>query len=186
MPRSGREARARLEQAALELYLERGFEAVTTAEIAARAGVTERTYFRHFPDKREVLFEGERRLTGWVTAALATVPDDVPPWPAMRRAIDLIVPSLEESGSAGNRLAAIVATTPALRERAAAKEANLVSLVAGLLVERGADADEADLVALTEWGLLAHAIRTWRASPGTALKRHVDRGFALLVVLVGG
>ena len=185
MPRSGKEARARLEQAALDLYLERGFDAVTTAEIAARAGVTERTYFRHFADKREVLFEGERRLTGWVTDALATVPADVPPWPALRRAIDLIVPSLEESGRAGTRLAAIVATTPALRERAAAKEANLVALVARLLVERGAAADEADLVALTEWGVLAHAIRTWRADPGSPLQRHVDRGFALLGGLVG-
>jgi AcrR family transcriptional regulator len=58
MPRSGREARARLLQAAIDLYLERGFDAVTATEIAERAGVTERTYFRHFADKREVLFEG--------------------------------------------------------------------------------------------------------------------------------
>ncbi|HEY0534347.1 MAG TPA: helix-turn-helix domain-containing protein, partial [Actinoplanes sp.] len=56
MPRSGREARARLLQAAIDLYLERGFDAVTATEIAERAGVTERTYFRHFADKREVLF----------------------------------------------------------------------------------------------------------------------------------
>jgi hypothetical protein len=51
-------ARGRLEQAALALYGERGFENTTVAEIAARAGLTERTFFRHFADKREVLFAG--------------------------------------------------------------------------------------------------------------------------------
>ncbi|MFG2395727.1 TetR/AcrR family transcriptional regulator [Streptomyces lydicus] len=62
MPRSGAEARRRLQQAALELYRERGFDQTTTAEIAARAGVNEGTFFRHFPDKREVLFDGEADL----------------------------------------------------------------------------------------------------------------------------
>ena len=59
----GAERAGRLEQAALELYTERGFEQTTVAEIAARAGLTERTFFRHFADKREVLFGGaqERR-----------------------------------------------------------------------------------------------------------------------------
>ena len=52
----GAERRGRLEQAALELYVERGFEQTTVAEIAQRAGLTERTFFRHFADKREVLF----------------------------------------------------------------------------------------------------------------------------------
>ena len=261
MPRSGKEARARLEQAALELYLERGFDAsraldlIESQRITTTMGVPANYLFiaqePRFPDadlsslrlavvggapmpvplldtwaargvdivqgyglteaapnvlclppedarrkagwagkpypyvRCDLSAEGERRLTGWVTGALAAVPDDVPPWPALRRAIDLVVPHLEESGRAGTRLAAIVAATPALRERAAAKEANLVALVARLLVERGAGADEADLVALTEWGVLAHAIRTWRADPGSPLQRHVDRGFALLGGLVG-
>ena len=51
-------ARGRLEKAALELFRERGFDQTTTAEIAERAGLTERTFFRHFADKREVLFGG--------------------------------------------------------------------------------------------------------------------------------
>ena len=109
----------------VELFLERGFDAVTAAEIAARAGVTERTYFRHFPDKREVLFDGERSLTEWVTEALASVPADVPLWPAIRRTVDLIVPRLEANRPDSDRLAAIVAATPALRERAVSKEARL-------------------------------------------------------------
>src|ERR1700712_137574 len=70
MPRSGVEARIRLREAALELYLENGYDATTTAQIAERAGVTERTYFRHFADKREVLFDGTTRLTDVMVAAI--------------------------------------------------------------------------------------------------------------------
>ena len=184
MPRSGKEARERLVRAALELFLERGFDAVTAAEIAARAGVTERTYFRHFPDKREVLFDGERALTEWVTEALASVPADVPLWPAIRRTVELIVPPLEANRPDSDRLAAIVAATPALRERAVSKEARLVATITDLLVGRGASADEAALVARTAWGVLAHAIGAWRAAPGTPLQQHVDHGFTLLSGLV--
>jgi len=171
-------------RAALELFLERGFDAVTAAEIAARADVTERTYFRHFPDKREVLFDGERALTEWVTEALASVPADVPLWSAIRRTVDLIVPPLEANRPDSDRLAAIVAATPALRERAASKEARLVAIITELLVGRGASADEAALVARTAWGVLAHAIGAWRAAPGTPLQQHVDRDFTLLSGLV--
>ena len=56
-------ARGRLEQAAMELYAERGFDQTTVAEIAARAGLTERTFFRHYADKREVLFGGSETLS---------------------------------------------------------------------------------------------------------------------------
>lgn len=184
MPRSGKEARERLEKAALELFLERGFDDVTTAEIAGRAGVTERTYFRHFRDKREVLFDGERRLTEWVTDALASVPAEASPWRAMRRTVDLIVPPLEANRADGDRLAAIIAANPALLERAVAKESHLVALITGLLIDRGVPADEAALVSRTAWGVLGHAIGAWRAAPGTPLQLHVDRDFALLGTLV--
>ncbi|WP_345373402.1 TetR/AcrR family transcriptional regulator [Frondihabitans cladoniiphilus] len=186
MPRSGKEARERLTKAALELFAERGFDDVTTAEIAARAEVTERTYFRHFPDKREVLFDGERMLTEWVTAALSSVPSDIASWQAMRRTVDLIVPRLEANRVDGDRLAALIEVTPGLRERAAAKEVTLIGLLVDLLVARGAASDEAALVARTAWGVLGHAIGSWRATPGTPLQQHVDRAFALLGGLVGG
>lgn len=83
-----------------------------------------------------------------------------------------------------DRLAAIVAATPALRERAASKEARLVAVITDLLIARGAPADEAALVARTAWGVFAHAIGAWRAAPGTPLQHHVDRGFRLLSGLV--
>ena len=173
--------------AALELVLEWGYDAVTTAEIAQRAGVTERTYFRHFPDKREVLFDGERRLTSWVTEAFSSLPIDVGHWPAMRQMITLIVPLLEASQADGDRLATIVATTPALQERAASKEARLIMAITDMLVARNASPDEAALVATTGWGVLANAIRAWREDRletrqrrMMTLQSHVDRSFAVL------
>ena len=76
MPRDGAAARARLCAAALELYRQHGYEATTTAQIAARAGVTERTYFRHFADKREVLFDGEEHLRSVLATAVAAAPTE--------------------------------------------------------------------------------------------------------------
>ena len=73
------DARGRLEQAALALYGERGFEQTTVAEIARRAGLTERTFFRHFADKREVLFAGAAQLQAIMVRALVNAPKDVTP-----------------------------------------------------------------------------------------------------------
>ena len=63
-------ARGRLEEAALELYTERGFDETTVAEIAERAGLTERTFFRHFADKREVLFAGSEQFVSQIVDAV--------------------------------------------------------------------------------------------------------------------
>src|ERR1700754_3688040 len=97
VPRSGAEARRRLQQAALELYRERGFDQTTTAEIAARAGVNERTFFRHFPDKREVLFGGEEDLRAELTRAVAEAPAGLPPWEVPLRALRRAGRILEEN-----------------------------------------------------------------------------------------
>jgi hypothetical protein len=102
----------------------------------------------------------------------------------MRRTVDLIVPLLEVNRPDSDRLAAIVAAAPALRERAVSKEARMVAVITDLLIFRGASPDEAALVARTTWGVLAHAIGSWRAAPGTSLQLHVDRGFRLLSGLV--
>src|SRR5216684_277745 len=74
MSRWGPDARGRLAQAALELYVERGFDQTTVAEIANRAGLTERTFFRHFADKREVLFWGQGALRELLVSTVASAP----------------------------------------------------------------------------------------------------------------
>src|ERR1700685_1823691 len=79
-------ARGRLEQAAMELYVEHGFEQTTVAEIARRAGLTERTFFRHFADKREVLFWGAGALQELFVSTVASAPDSAAPIDAMAAA----------------------------------------------------------------------------------------------------
>src|SRR5437660_8789003 len=85
-------ARARLQEAALELYGERGFEQTTVAEIAKRAGLTERTFFRHFADKREVLFAGAGSLQELLVTSVAGAPDSAAP-------IDAVAAGLETAGA---------------------------------------------------------------------------------------
>ena len=85
-------ARGRLEQAALELYGEHGFDSTTVAEIAERAGVTERTFFRHFADKREVLFGGGSVLAELFAHGVAGAPATATP-------IDAVTVALEAAGA---------------------------------------------------------------------------------------
>lgn len=169
----------------MDLFLERGFDAVTTAEIAERAGVTERTYFRHFSDKREVLFDGENLLAEQLTAALDEVPASVPPLLTLHQAFRAVVPMLEGNRAASRQLARIAATTPAIRERAAAKEARLVAMLTTALHARGADEETAAIAARTGWGVLACAMHWWQANPSVELDAHVERAFRQLRTLTG-
>src|ERR1700712_466964 len=68
------DARERLETAALDLFAENGYEATTVAQIADRAGLNRATFFRHFADKREVLFGGEDLLAGLFADAIRVAP----------------------------------------------------------------------------------------------------------------
>ena len=89
-------ARGRLEQAALALYTERGFEQTTVAEIAKRAGLTERTFFRHYADKREVLFAGSGTLQELMTSAVADAPERSAPIDAVAAGLEAAAAVLEE------------------------------------------------------------------------------------------
>src|ERR1700736_1555211 len=89
-------ARGRLELAALELYGERGYDQTTVAEIAKRAGLTERTFFRHFTDKREVLFYGAGMLQDWLVQGIEDAPAGLPPIDAVGASLEAVAGSLEE------------------------------------------------------------------------------------------
>src|SRR3981189_2696153 len=109
-------ARGRLEQAAVELYSERGFEQTTVAEIAKRAGLTERTFFRHYADKREVLFAGSGRLQELMATAVADAPDSAGPIDAVAAGLETAAAVLQDRDHSRQRQAIIVAN-PELQER---------------------------------------------------------------------
>src|SRR5579871_4690758 len=183
MPRSGEDARRRLRQAALELFAERGYDATTTAEIAARAGVTERTFFRHFPDKREALFDGEAAFRDALAAGVAAAPAGADPLAALQAAFRAVEPMLIESRAFSGPRAALVARTPALQERVLTKTAGLTAALAAALTRRGVPPAIATLAANIGMAAFDQAATAWFTTPGTSLATHLDQAFAALRAL---
>jgi AcrR family transcriptional regulator len=165
MPRSGAEARVRLREAALELYGERGYDATTTAMIAERAGVTERTYFRHFADKREVLFGGEAELREAMVGAVERAPKDLSPLSLVIAAYTAAVPLFVTGRPIAIRRAGIIAATPSVRERAEAKSAALADSLVTALVDRGIPEPTARLAAQVGAAAFSRASAAWYPNP---------------------
>lgn len=186
MPRSGADARRRLQGAALELWSERGYDATTAADIAARAGVTERTFFRHFPDKREVLFDGAAAMRELITGALATTPLTSPPFAALRRAFSAVEPLFEGNRPYAGVRQRIIAATPALRERELAKRALLASTLAEALQLRGLEPRLATLAAEAGIAAFEHAFAAWIDRPDRSLDTHLADAFDHLSALSVG
>lgn len=177
VPRSGADARRRLQQAALDLYRERGFDQTTAADIAERAGVNARTFFRHFPDKREVLFGGEADLGAALAQCLVDAPGDLTPVEMLRHAFRKAATILEESRPYSEPRLALIAATPTLRERDLAKGEAMAAIIADGLRRRGVDDQLADLAAHTGWATFHHAAQRWIDNPGTRLDTHVEQAF---------
>src|SRR5207253_6195841 len=111
------EARGRVEQAAFALYGERGYDHTTVAEIAERPGLTERTFFRHFADKREVLFAGSGALQELLETAVAGAPDSVAPLEAGAAALEAAGALLQERREYSRRRPAVINANATLQER---------------------------------------------------------------------
>lgn len=131
------DSRGRLEQAALALYGERGFDDTTVAEIAERAGLTERTFFRHFADKRDVLFGGATVLQDLFVDTVKNAPPTASPIDAAMRALDAAGALLQERRDFARERHAIIAASAELRERELIKLASLSAAVAKALRDRG-------------------------------------------------
>ena len=179
MPRSGADARRRLQQAALDLYREQGFDKTTTAEIAARAGVNERTFFRHFADKREVLFDGEADLRLLLTQAVADAPAG-PPLDILLYACRKATGRLEENRPFNEPRLQVIAVTPALRERDLAKQASMTDALAEALRKRDVPGQLAALAAQAGWAAFHQAAGAWIAAPSTSLETHLHQAFEAL------
>jgi AcrR family transcriptional regulator len=140
-------ARGRLMQAAFALYGERGFEQTTVAEIAERAGLTERTFFRHFADKREVLFAGADALRELLVSTVANAPASLAPIDAAAAGLEAAGALIQEGGELARERQAIIASSAELQERELIKLASLAGALADALRRRGVENPAAGLTA---------------------------------------
>ena len=146
----------------MELYSRRGYDDTTVAEIAERAGLTERTFFRHFADKREVLFAGSDQLQQTIVGALAAAPTSARP-------IDAVAAGLAAAGvyftaerrDYSRRRQAIISSNAELRERELIKLASLGSAIAETLRRRGVQDPAASLSAEAGMGVFRVAFERW-------------------------
>jgi len=180
-------ARGRLEQAALELYRERGFDQTTVAEIAERAGLTERTFFRYFTDKREVLFWGQGALQEIYVSTIADAPDSAAPIEAVAAALEAAAPVFHGRRELARQRQAVIAANPGLQERELLKHASLASAMADALRQRGVTEPTASLAA--EAGVIAFktAYARWVGDPDEQdLPTLIRESFDQLKVLTAG
>ncbi|RZS91329.1 TetR family transcriptional regulator [Motilibacter rhizosphaerae] len=147
-------ARDRLVVAAVDLFTEQGYDETTVAQIAERAGVTKSTFFRHFPDKRELLVAGQEMLSRLLAEGIADAPEGA-------SALDAVAAGLENASSAmgpanrdlGPRIKAAVAASSELQERDALKSVGMAVAMTDALVARGVPVVQAHLAA--ELGVLS-------------------------------
>jgi AcrR family transcriptional regulator len=155
-------AAERLQKAALELFATRGFEQTTATEIAQSVGLTERTFFRHFSDKREVLFYGQQMLVDAFLAGVDTAPPDASPIEIVASALQSATSLFPDERRPHSRTRqSVIDQNPALQERERHKLASIATTVAGALRGRGVDEVAATLAAESGATVFAIAFAQW-------------------------
>jgi AcrR family transcriptional regulator len=173
-------ARERLEQAALELFAEQGFAATTVPQITARAGLTTRTFFRHFADKREVLFAGEENLPALVARVMSEAPAAAGPMAVTAYGLETVAAEVFEGRLENLRARrAVVQADEGLRERELRKWSVLSEAVSRGFRDRGADELTAALAAELAVTAFRLALTRWLDQDG-------ERGLAEIVADVLG
>lgn len=181
------DARGRLGQAAFELFTERGFEQVTVAEIAERAGLTERTFFRYFADKREVLFAGADGFQDLFVSTVAGAPDSAAPIDAVAAALYAAAAMFTAHEDGVRRRSAIIAAHPDLRERELIKLATVAAAIAEALRGRGVTDPAASLTAEAGIAIFKIAFARWIAAPaGPDLAKLIAESLEELKLVAAG
>jgi AcrR family transcriptional regulator len=145
----------------MELYSERGYEPTTVAEIAKRAGLSERTFFRHYTDKREVLFGGSGTLQDLLVGTLAATPTSAAPMDAVAVALEAAAALLQERRDHSLKRQAIIAANPQLQERELIKLASLAAALAAELRTRGVKEPAASLAGEAGIAVFRIAFERW-------------------------
>ncbi len=184
VPRKGDGTAEHLEQAALRLFQEQGYDRTTAAEIAAQAGVTERTFFRYFQDKREVLFSGQATVLAFLTTAIGEAPLNQGPLDTLFWSFQKMLPSLEANQAQLSERHAVIANSEALREREATKLAALGDALASALEARGVVTNQSIMAARIGMMVFGHAVSSWLADPAGGLAARLNRTYADLRLLL--
>ena len=155
-------ARGRLQAAAFRLYTEKGYEHTTVADIADLAGVTERTFYRYFADRREVFFDGSQQFQDFLVNAVESAaaeegPMDVVTGALCRAATEV----LAERSTTARQRQRLIDANPELQERECAKMSRLATALAGALRSRGVDETAASVAAETGIALFRVAFAQW-------------------------
>ena len=142
------DARGRLLSAAIELFEEQGYDATTAAQIAARAGLTKTTLFRHFADKREILFQGQEMLLTVASEGVERSDDSSTPFAALAAGIrELCAVHTTQGRDLGRRLDVILSSSPELQERAIFKRFAITNALQSALTPRTSNGLEAGILA---------------------------------------
>jgi AcrR family transcriptional regulator len=169
------DAEGRLMGAAIELFDEQGYEATTVAEIAERAGLTKRTFFRHFSDKREVLFSGSEELQRLWLEGLAAAPPEASPLAAVAAGLDPVAEMFTERHPFARIRAQIIEANPELQERELIKLQSLAAAIKGALVRQGVSVNAAILASQAGVTVFHVAFARWVAQDDpTAFRRLID------------
>ena len=160
------DARQRLQQAAIELFAEQGFAATTVPQITARAGLTTRTFFRHFADKREVIFGGDE-IPALATRLLAEAPPSLDPMTLIVGGLKTVAETRFEGRREEIRQRRdIIRSDEGLRERDLRKRAALGEAIKDGFVARGVGTATAALLAESTVTVLYVALDQWLDSSG--------------------
>jgi AcrR family transcriptional regulator len=186
MGRWAPDAQGRLERAALELYGEHGFDSTTVAEIAERAGLTERTFFRHFADKREVLFFGAPAFQAFLVDEVDNAPASAAPIEAITAALHAAATAFfEERREFARQRQAVIAANAELQERELIKIAALSAALADALRRRGVSEPAASLAAEAGMAIFRIAFGAWAGDSELSLSEHIQAAADELRVVAG-
>jgi AcrR family transcriptional regulator len=163
VPRWPEDSRSRLVDAAMSLFGEHGYSGTTVDEIAARAGVTARTFFRHFADKEEVLFADDDTLLPGLLQSITAAPGPIAADALMLHALTTLAAVMQPQRPALVARQRIIDTDVSLTGRELAKQARWQQGVTATLIERGFDPDEAEILSAIGFAIFSRALHAWLA-----------------------
>jgi len=171
----------------MALFTERGYAKTTVEDIAERAGLTERTFFNHFSDKREVLFAGSEQFVNQIVDAVRAAPRAQPPLDAVLSAYESTNDFFEERRPFARKRSALIAAHPELQERELIKMMSLAAAITEALRQRGTSASGASLTAETGAAIFRVGFEQWlHDRKDRALAVHLRAARRQLEGIVGG